>query len=407
VVIDQARQPVARVTVELPTATPTSSEGQQDPAHWWLALEDCMTALRAQCDLDQIKRMAVDGTSATVLLSDINGSPATPALMYNDTRARAQAERIATVAPANSPAQGASSSLAKALWLQQHTSQKDALFIQHQADWISTRLTGRVGVSDYNNALKLGFDIEQLNWPEWIRRLADGILLLPDVVAPGDPLGPVMESVARSLGLGTDTLVVAGTTDSIAGFLASGAGEIGDGVTSLGSTLVLKLLSDRPVFSARHGVYSHRLGSAWLVGGASNSGGAVLKQFFTDDQITRLTQTLNPEQPTGLHYYPLASEGERFPVADPDLKPRISPIPDDPAVLFQALLEGITAIEQRGYTLLSELGAPPVRRVFTTGGGSVNKGWTRMRQQTLGVPITPAVSMDAAYGAALLARGSE
>ena len=53
----------------------------------------------------------------------------------------------------------------------------------------------------------------------------------------------------------------AGTTDSIAAFLASGASGVGDAVTSLGSTLAIKLLSERPVDDSRYGVYSHRLGT--------------------------------------------------------------------------------------------------------------------------------------------------
>ena len=40
-----------------------------------------------------------------------------------------------------------------------------------------------------------------------------------------------------------DTRVISGTTDSTASFMAAGAGA-GEAVTSLGSTLVLKVLSD-------------------------------------------------------------------------------------------------------------------------------------------------------------------
>ena len=38
-------------------------------------------------------------------------------------------------------------------------------------------------------------------------------------------------------------LVVGGTTDSIAAFLAAGADSVGDAVTSLGSTVAIKRLS--------------------------------------------------------------------------------------------------------------------------------------------------------------------
>jgi sugar (pentulose or hexulose) kinase len=54
--------------------------------------------------------------------------------------------------------------------------------------------------------------------------------------------------------------------DSIAAFLAADVSEPGAAVTSLGSTLAVKLLSDTRVDQASYGIYSHRLGDLWLVG---------------------------------------------------------------------------------------------------------------------------------------------
>lgn len=93
-------------------------------------------------------------------------------------------------------------------------------------------------------------------------------------------------------------------------------------VTSLGSTLAIKLLSTKRVDDARYGVYSHRLDDKWLVGGASNTGGAILRQLFSDEQLERLSREINPTVASTLDYYPLKSSGERFPIADPNLAPR-------------------------------------------------------------------------------------
>ena len=57
--------------------------------------------------------------------------------------------------------------------------------------------------------------------------------------------------------------------DSVAAFVAAGVSQPGEAVTSLGSTLAVKLLSEARVDDAATGVYSHRLGSTWLVGAAS------------------------------------------------------------------------------------------------------------------------------------------
>jgi D-ribulokinase len=78
-----------------------------------------------------------------------------------------------------------------------------------------------------------------------------------------------------------------------------------------------------------------RAGFGWLVGGASNSGGAVLRQHFSDAELAALTPRLRPDTPTGLRYYPLPRRGERFPVRDDDKEAVLSPRPDDDAVFLQ------------------------------------------------------------------------
>lgn len=392
---------------QAPLPMPLKSDGQatQDPALWWKATTAALQALFKTIDAKRVRAIAVDGTSASVLLCDAKGAPVTPALMYNDQRAQAQAERIAALGVADSAAHGASSSLAKLLWLQDKGLDKKAARLLHQADWIAGRLCGRFDISDYNNCLKLGYDAQRGGWPSWFSRLQVNTALLPTVLAPGDPIGPVLPEIAQALGLAHDTQVVAGTTDGVAAFLAAGSGEPGHGVTSLGSTIVLKLLSDRPIFAAEHGVYSHRLGRHWLVGGASNSGGAVLLQYFSPAQMRDLTSELRPDEPTGLHYYPLPGVGERFPVNDPELAPVLEPLPGDSATFLQGMLEGMARIEAEGYALLTQLGAPPLRELHTTGGGAENPAWMRIRAGLLRVEMKKARCESAAYGTALLASG--
>lgn len=376
------------------------AETARDPAGWWRALAAALAGLPLR---NRIRRLAVDGTSGTLVPCDTHGHPLAPVLLYNDARATAQAVRIAAVAPPQSAAHGASGGLAKLLWYQDQSLK--AAHALPQADWIAGRLTGHFGHSDYHNCFKLGYDAERLEWPAWLDALGVRRGWLPQVQAPGTPLGRILPEYARELGLPPETEIVAGTTDGVAAFLAAGVRKPGQGVTSLGSTLVLKLLSDKPVTSAAHGVYSHRLGRRWLAGGASNSGGAVLAKYFSPARLRALTPRLHPDRPTGLDYYPLAQPGERFPLSDPGLMPRLDPRPADEAEFLQALFEGMARIEARGYALLAELGAPRVTGVFTAGGGAQNPAWERIRARALGIPLRAAVSEQAAYGTARLAAG--
>jgi len=401
-VIDAGRQILAESRMPLPPPHRSGAAVEQDPAIWWTALQVVLADLGTRAPLTDIRALCVDGTSSTLLICDARGAPLAPALMYNDTRARQAARQVAAVAPPDCAANGASTSLAKLLWLLQSPAARNASHALHQADWVLGRLRGRYDCSDENNALKLGYDPGAGCWPHWMGHLPIPATLLPEVVPAGTDSGCIDPAMAAQFGLSPATRIVSGTTDSTAGFIASGAVR-GEAVTTLGSTLVLKVRSGKPVVAPENGIYSHRLGDDWLVGGASNSGGAVLRQYFTDADITRLTQQLHPGELTGLDYYPLPGRGERFPVNDPDLEPGLAPRPKEDARFFQGILEGIARIEVRGYRRLAELGAPWPTRVISTGGGAANSAWCAIRAQLLGIPVVTAEHQEAAYGSALLA----
>ncbi|MBS1218810.1 MAG: putative sugar kinase, family [Proteobacteria bacterium] len=369
---------------------------------WREALWDLVASLPPTIRT-QLLDIALDGTSGTVLACDEELSPRHPPLLYNDDRAVVEAALIAKTATPGHPAAAVTSGLAKVLWLKKRLGLTGARLYLNQADWLSGLLTGRVGMTDYHNALKMGLDLDELKWPAWVEYLAD-IDYLPVPIAPGARLATVSRPRARYLGVNPGCMVHAGTTDSIAAFLAAGVSHSGDAVTSLGSTLVLKLLSDTRVESTEYGVYSHWFGDRWLAGGASNAGGAVLRQFFDDRQLAALSETIDPAVASPLDYLPLPRAGERFPVNDPSLAPRLTPRPADDAEFLHGLLESLARIEARGYGLLTELGASPVCRVETAGGGARNPVWTRIRQRLLDVPVTRAAHTEAAYGVALLAR---
>ncbi|MBK5963234.1 carbohydrate kinase [Thiocystis minor] len=405
VALDGSGTECASARVAMPPPFRLANGGvEQDPELWWQAAHTVLKTLGETLRDRPPAAICVDATSATLLIATPDGRPLGPALMYNDRRAvAAAAARIEHVAPTDSPARGPGSSLAKLIALREGMAGATPTLALHQADWIIGRLMGDFGHSDWNNALKLGYDAERLCWPDWVLDLLPSGTVLPRVVAPGRPLGRIAPEVAREFGFPETTRILAGTTDSTAAVIAAGVQHPGDAVTSLGSTLVVKIVAERPVSASAFGVYSHRFGEHWLVGGASNSGGAVLRQFFGDEEIADLSRAIDPDTPSGLNYYPLPGTGERFPCHEPDLEPRLQPRPSDPVRFLHGLLEGIAAIEAEGYARLAELGAPRPTRVVTVGGGAENPTWTRLRTRLLGVDVMPAEHREAAFGAAWLA----
>lgn len=382
---------IAACQMDLPEQM--QSHVKQDPQIWWHAVEIAFGSLdlAGLC----VRAIAVDGTSGTILPVDPDGTVLGLASMYNDHADSEDSARVATVAPLFSAARGATSPLARALKVKSR--------VVHQADWIMGQFCGRFDVTDENNALKSGYDPITRCWPSWISETGFDIRQFPKVVAAGTEIGTITKERALQFGLPSDVVLVTGTTDGCAAFLASGAQNEGDGVTSLGSTLTLKLLSATPVFAPQYGIYSHRIGDRWLAGGASNSGGHVLAQEFGKSEIAKLSERVDPEKPTGLDYYPLPSRGERFPVNDARLEPRMVPRPLDDTIYFQALLEGIAKIEALGYQRLAELGASPLTSIRSVGGGAANTKWTAIRLKTLNVPGFAPASEHAAMGVARLA----
>lgn len=357
-----------------------------------------------------MRGIAIDGTSGTVLLCDENLAPLSSPLLYNDDRAQPQAAQLKAIPEAHAVA-SATSGLAKLLWLTRQPGSEHAACFLHQADWLAALLGGKPGISDYHNALKTGYDVANLCWPDWLMTLPYSHLL-PEVLAPGEVIGCIQPGIAAHFGIHPQCAIHAGTTDSTAAFIAAGVDEPGVGVTSLGTTLVLKQLSEKRIDAPEYGVYSHRYGGLWLVGGASNAGAGVLRNFFDDAQLAALSARIDPLRDSPSDYYPLPGTGERFPVNDPQLAPRplrlssrqVTPRPADDAQFLHGLLQGLARIEASGYARLAELGAPPLERVVSSGGGAKNAVWEKMRERILGVPVSVAAHPEAAYGSALLAR---
>jgi len=346
----------------------------------------------------RIGAISLDGTSGTLLRCDPLGNPLGDALPYHQACPEQLAACTALVAP-GSPAASASGSLARALELRQRQHGLGPGLLRHQADWLMGWLLGDWRWGEEGNNLKLGWDLMASRWSGALGS-QDWAPELPEVVASGTRLGALGAGARALLDLEPGCLVVAGTTDANAAVLAADP-QPGDGIAVLGTTLVLKQFSPKPISGP--GISCHRLGGRWLVGGASNAGGGVLRQFFSDQDLAELSRQINPAQPSGLKLRPLPRPGERFPVDDPGLEPVLGPRPVSDARFLQGLLEGLAAIERDGWQRLLELGAPPITRVISLGGGARNPQWRMLRQRCLGLPVWNRPNLSAAAGVARLA----
>ncbi len=376
------------------TSTTNYPIGLEVPEDWQTCCTELIRALPTKLR-QALKAIAVDGTSGTLLACERSGKALSAALPYH-LNCPEQQEALLSLVSSEEPAASISSSLARALRL--IANHGNNVLLRHQADWISGWLLNNWQWGEEGNNLRLGWDLINQSWPVSFAK-STLPMVLPEIVASGKVLGTVAAEQAQNLCLPKGVLVVAGTTDANAAVLTANAGP-DDGITVLGSTIVLKRFVEVPLVGA--GITNHRVGGRWLSGGASNAGGAVLRELFTDDELEELSRQINPELDSGLMLRPLPGPGERFPVDEPNLEPVLEPRPVSDSLYLHGLLEGLARIEAQGWQRLKALGAPPPSRIVSLGGGARNRQWRRLRERILGLPVITCTSPPAA-GVARLA----
>ena len=389
---------------------------EQDARVWWDSASRCLRSVTASLagfglGAGCIAAIAVDSTSGTVVPVDGSGTPLRPAIMYNDTRSRVEADECNEAGRDLTKKLGyrfgSSFALPKLLWLKRNEPRVwDAAHkLVHAADFIVGNLTGDFGVTDNSNALKTGCDLVELRWPDFIfRDLGIDRAKLPALAVPGEPIGRVTAECARLTGLEQGTPVVAGVSDGTAGFVASGASAVGEWNSTIGTTLVLRGISERLIRDPQGRIYCHRHPDGWwLPGGASNVGGECLAELFPDADYDMLNREAAELIPSGVVCYPLVRRGERLPFVDPEAQGFLPNGGLRGAELYAACLEGVAFAERWCYELMEDLGAPVGHTVYATGGGAKSVTWMRIRAAVLRKRLVRPAVTEAAMGAAIVA----
>ncbi|WP_245266980.1 FGGY-family carbohydrate kinase [Saccharomonospora piscinae] len=388
---------------------------EQDPRQWWTALSFACRSAMSGVGSRPVRGLALCATSGTILLTDSGLRPVTPGLMYDDARAAGEARRVADAGERLWARLGyrpqASWALPKLLWLLDRHGDDDGAGVRlvHQADYLTGRLAGTPTAVDSSHALKAGYDLDTERWP-WDVTDALGIpaAVLPDVVRPGTAIAEVGPDAATETGIPAGTPIIAGMTDGCASVLGSGTFAVGSWNSVLGTTLVLKGVTDHRLHDPLGVVYSHRAPDGnWLPGGASSSGAGVLSALGDPADLDRLTALAEARPHRPVVTYPLFSRGERFPFVAPEAERFTLGTPADDVDAYAALLRGVACVERLCFDYLDLLGAPTGGTLTTTGGGARNTYWTRLRATLLGRPVTVPHDADPAAGMALLARAHE
>jgi sugar (pentulose or hexulose) kinase len=389
------------------------SREEQSPEQWWrdclLCLQQVVAQVRSKINIADIVAMSVTSTSGTIIPIDKNNEPLYNAIMYSDPRSAEEASFCKKVALAENSngytAFNASSGLPKMLWfINRYPGKVEQLgkFI-HAADFIIGKLCGRYEVTDYTNALKSGYDVRKKEWPAYIwERLPIQQNWLPMVQPSGTGIANILPELAAALGLPKTIQVVAGMTDGCAAQIASGAVQVGDWNTTIGTTLVVKGVTTKEINDPHGRLYCHRHPEGyWMPGGASNTGADWVTRDF-GNHLDELTKQAAALVPTRHMAWPLKQQGERFPFIAPQAT-GFHPVGLPPAELFAACMEGVAYIEKCAYEVIEQLSGESVTAVFTAGGGSNSELWLQIRSNVLQLPVYKMKHVTGAVGAAIIA----
>nr|AUG32606.1 putative carbohydrate kinase, FGGY family protein [Paulinella longichromatophora] len=271
--------------------------------------------------------------------------------------------------------------------------------LRRKADWLMSWLLGNLRWAEESNNLDWGWNIKEEDWIGWTSAKS-WISSLPNIVSSGTIVGPISTKRALMLGLPHGCLVIAGTSNDNAGIIATPSNQT-DGITILNNRLSLNCFIETPFYS--NGVVSYRLGHSWVGRGVSRAGTSILKYLFSYEIINDLSRQINPNIPSGLHYYPLVSQGEVFPISKREMAPIIEPRPISDSLYLHGLLEGLANIEDIAWKKMQKIRLSKMKRVITMGHGANNSSWRLLRQRILNSKVSNRSSSVPATGLALLA----
>jgi xylulokinase len=218
---------------------------EQRPADWWKAIAAASRRLPGR-DRADVRAVAVTGQWAGTVAVDEAGQPLADAVIWMDSRGAPHARRLAggrvrmfgygplraarwLRLTAGAPSLSGRDALGHLLWLRAERPElyaAAARFLE-PVDWIGLRLTGRAATSVVTATLHWVTDTRAIDAVAYDDRLLALAGLdrakLPELLPTNAVLGPLTGEAAETLGLPGPVPVVAGTPDSMAAAVGSGA----------------------------------------------------------------------------------------------------------------------------------------------------------------------------------------
>ena len=416
--LDADHEVVAVATAPLETSRPAQGWSEQDPAHWIDACKAVLSEL--QPHLAAVTGIGIAGHMHGVVLVDEAGEVVRPCLLWNDTRASAEAAAM----DSNPIFRAVSGTIVfpgfsapKMAWVRDHEpglwAQADKVLFPK--DYLAYWLTGLMHCEPSDAAGSALFDPARNDWSAELCAAA-GLPsdMLPAILPSDQPRGPVRGEIAARFGLNPACVVAGGAGDNAAASLGIGAVNDGEGQVSLGTSGVLLTVNERWTPDADTAVHSFSHAAAnrfiqmgvtltatdslsWLADAVGDTPGAL---------SDRLPQTSNG--PGAVLFLPYLA-GERTPHnLDSPQGGFFGLSRNDGALeMTRAVMEGVAFSIADCAQALVQAGAR-IENLTAVGGGTRSRFWLQTLADVLERPLTlnPNAEHAAALGGARLARAA-
>ena len=422
VAFDADGRELGRGETGYPLLEPEHGQAVQDPA---VVVEGTLAAIRAAAagarqQGARIAALSFSGAMHSLVGLDARGAALTPLVTWGDMRATEQAERLRAEHPELHDRTGTPlhpmSPLPKLVWFAEHEPETFAAVRRWAGikELVVARLTGTWAV-DHSVASGTGLlDLRTLDWDSEALAIAgvDADALSP--LVPTTHRFELQAEHAADLGLEAGLALIVGAGDGPMANLGLGAVRPGVAACSIGTSGALRLMVEAPAVDPQRQVFCYALTPGhWIVGGAINNGGAVLRWAGE-----ALAPDLGPHAEAQLlelaGKVPAGSEGLlMLPYLLSERAPHWSSVARGAYVgltrhhgrghLVRAGIEGVCL--QLALVLASVRDAGnEVREIRATGGFARSDLWRQMLADALGMPIGFAAGHEgSAFGAALLA----
>jgi sugar (pentulose or hexulose) kinase len=434
IAFDPTGEPVgsARLPVE-PPASPRPGWAEHDPEMYWRRLgEACAALWRAGLvRRDAIGAVALTTQRNTVIVTDADGAPLRPAIVWLDQRRTDGLPEIGGATGLAFRALGVRETIAQfqadceASWIRSHEpdvwkSIGRYLFL---SGFLIHRLTGRFVDSYASQVGYVPFDFKRFRWArpgDWKWQAAPiDPSWLPDLVAPTEPLGSLTAGAADVVGLPAGTPVIAAAADTACEVLGSGAldpwvGSIAYGTSSSINTTQRKYVEAIPLVPP----YPAALPGAWSLESQVYRGFWMVEWFkreFGHAEVQRaetlgvapesLFDDLIRETPAGsmgLILQPFWSPGVRIP--GPEAKGAIIGFGGvhTRAHLYRSIIEGLAFALREGGERAAKRAKTPLRELRVSGGGAQSAAAVQLTADVFGLPTgRPHTHEATALGAAI------